>query len=599
MPLSQSRSRLQTALGLVLLLWLASLPVKLIAAYNMVWDIDIVPVVAQGSAWFSDGVFPAYGTLSSVAAYNLPGLVWLHLPAQLLTHDPYWIMLLTLLAFNLVSTVYVFLLGRLVANTRVGLIAALLFTFSAISVSGSYTAWAQLLLPGFFAMTAYHLLRWCLRESGRDLALAGILATFAFMTHFSAVLLYGALLAVALIARPRWHLVWLAAGAGVCVLLLAPYGVFQLERNFVDLRAFFSQESTLSAETLERYAYLQSGNPQAPDTTANPSAQAAPVSPDAAASSTENATPSFTARLLRFAASVPAQFIQASTIGYNVTPRALQKSAPVAAFSLQLIMLGLYAGFILGCALAAWRVWRAKTVRGQPSLWLLAFLLALTSGLIVTGTAPWENATYYSGLIGLQWVFTAYALSTLPQPSPNSGSELQVTKGGTFPLHTWETERGLTIHKAVGWLLVGMLVSYALLHSAERIERIRQHNDAAYSNLNVWLYRHIDDATAWIAQDWREAHDTATLSISYDFWPEMAHIWWVVPWHEVDAGYRMGMSYDYLLRHLHGLHNRNQNPVGLADDADYLVTYNTHDLSAYDAEAVRRSGAIVVVKLSD
>ncbi len=239
--------------SLLLLIFCLSLPVKLIAAQNMVWDIDIVPVVARGQAWLEGGAFPVYGTLSSVAAYNMPFLVWLHLPALIITDDVQIAMLMTLLVFNAIGTLYCYLAGAALFQPRTGIIAAALFTFSEISVSSSYIAWAQLLLPVFFIAVFYHVWQWRIRAQGRHLALAGIFATAAFMTHFAAIMLFPAMLIVALVSRARWQWRSLLVGAGVCLLLLAPYVRFQVERDFVDLRAFLTRTSPIPAEVLAEY----------------------------------------------------------------------------------------------------------------------------------------------------------------------------------------------------------------------------------------------------------------------------------------------------------------------------------------------------------
>ena len=59
----------------------------------------------------------------------------------------------------------------------------------------------------------------------------------------------------------------------------------------------------------------------------------------------------------------------------------------------------------------------------------------------------------------------------------------------------------------------------------------------------------------------------------------------------------MGMAYDFLLESRHGLRNRNDDPLGLAADADYVVTSQPgsvrYDTTAYHAE---RFAAVVVLK---
>jgi len=71
----------------------------------------------------------------------------------------------------------------------------------------------------------------------------------------------------------------------------------------------------------------------------------------------------------------------------------------------------------------------------------------------------------------------------------------------------------------------------------------------------------------------------------------------VIAWNSVDQGYRMGMSYDFLLAYQHGLTNRNQDALGLAEDADYVVVY-LPGLVRYDSNRyeMHSFGAIVVLK---
>ncbi|MEO1163280.1 MAG: glycosyltransferase family 39 protein, partial [Chloroflexota bacterium] len=194
-------------------IWLVialSAPAKLIAAINMPWDIDIVPVVERNVQY----TLTPIGTLSSVAAYNLPMLEWMHLPAQWLTGNVWWTIVLTLMVFNALGTLAVYALSiDLFDDKRAALVSAVFFTLSEVGVSSTYTAWAQLLLPTYFVLVTLCLWWWYQREQGIWLALAGILATAAFMTHFSALLLYPAMLVFALLVRAKWQWGWLIAGA--------------------------------------------------------------------------------------------------------------------------------------------------------------------------------------------------------------------------------------------------------------------------------------------------------------------------------------------------------------------------------------------------
>ena len=147
------------------LLIAASIGVKLVAAQLLVWEADYVPLLSRGTAWLDGGAFPAVGTLSSVAAFNLPFLVWLQLPALLLTRHVPTVLIGTQLAFNLLATLAVYRLGSDLIDERAGMIAALLFTYSQVGISSAYTAWAQLLLPGFCVFFVYCLYRWKSRRT--------------------------------------------------------------------------------------------------------------------------------------------------------------------------------------------------------------------------------------------------------------------------------------------------------------------------------------------------------------------------------------------------------------------------------------------------
>ena len=136
-----------------------------------------------------------------------------------------------------------------------------------------------------------------------------------------------------------------------------------------------------------------------------------------------------------------------------------------------------------------------------------------------------------------------------------------------------------------------MLIS---LNGLDRVVRVANHDTSVYSPFNIALYSSINSATRWIADDWDGGE---ALTVSYDVMPEMAGQWWVAAWHSVDESYRMGMAYDYLLEAYYGLHNQNTNPVGLADDPDYIVTFTSaiHDYD--DADYTQEIfGAIVVLK---
>lgn len=573
---------------LLALILLASIPVKLLAAQNMVWDIDIVPVVTLGLDFFAGGAFPVYGTLSSVAAYNMPMLVWLQMPAMLLTHDPWQIMLLTQLAINLVGSIYVYRLGAGLAGPRLGLLAALLFTFSETGISGAYTAWAQLLLPSLFAIVGFYLWRWTSQNSARGLALSGIVAVVAFMTHFGAVLLLPAMFILGLLTRARWHLRALLFGTLLCAALFAPYLTFQAGRDFVDLRAFFSRELRIPPEQMAPFLALRDeGAPAQPvpsqpinaGSTANTEAQA---ETEADVPAPASAAPNRVERALAFVLGVPGEVLAGLNLAFSYAPRGLSDSPfYLAAQLLQgLILLGFWLGAGL-CLWLTWRRWRkgaslALALRQGPEgplLGLLGMLIVIILGFIATRSGPSAQPSYYAGLISWQMLIAAYGLIQ-----------------GLAWLRLPERRGNL--------LLAGLGLCVMLMATGDRIGRLQQHDDSLFSRYNVWLYRHVADASAFIAQDWQQAGDPA---ISYDIMPQLGNLWWVPAWNLVDDSYRMGAPFDALLRTQHGLENRNQDAIGLSPDADYVIVYPP-GLPRYEDSPyaeVGRFGAIVLLKRSE
>jgi hypothetical protein len=634
------------AWSLLLLIFCLSLPVKLIAAHNMVWDMDIVPVVAHGQAWLAGGAFPVYGTLSSVAAYNMPFLVWLHLPALIITDDARLAMLMTLLVFNAVGTLYCYLAGAALFQPRAGIIAAALFTFSETSVSSSYTAWAQLLLPVFFIVVFYHLWQWRIQAQGRHLAVAGIVATAAFMTHFAAIMLFPAMLLFALVSRARWQWRSFLLGVGGCLLLLAPYLFFQIDRDFVDLRAFLTRKSPIPAAVLAQYEQTigQQLAVVAPETASThsviPPENMPPPLPE-----TASASPTLPERVLTFGLSLPRQYWDALRMfSISETPALNQTFPAISSFTtaVSFLMLGVFLG-VSGWAIlhfgrdvarlpkvtpviirTAYRSQRSrqrspahvtrsndaqtqqatlnerliiKTPAGRLVL-LVIFMLTFITGLIVTRAAPSEQGSYYTGLFSLQWLVVAYGLAWLshltfaaeadnPLAAPVLPSE-QRRHGRT---HQQPSGKNSTV---VILIVLLVLTLYLWCLGADRVLRITQHHDMVYSRYNVWLYRHIEAVTDYIADDWQNSDNPV---IQYDIVPEMANLWWVLPWHNVDTLYRMGVSYDYLLLTKHGIINNNQNADGMAENPDYIIVY-TPGLPRYTTKdyEIKQFGAIFVLE---
>lgn len=561
----------------LLLIFLISIPIKLAAAQEMPFDIDYVPVLARGYDWLQGGPFPAYGTLSSVAAYNMPMLAWLHLPALALTQDGYLTILLTMLSFNLISIATLYRLGTSMFDVRVGLIAATLFAFSASGISSAYIAWAQQLLPGFFALVLLCLWEWHAQQRGIFLALAGILATAAFMTHFSAVLLFPAMLVFALLTRARWQWRWLIIGAIGSLLLLAPYLHFQVERDFADLRAFLNETPLVGEAIMAEYAYLKPGAGPLPfenGETLTPPENAEEeiiVSPQA------STTAPRWQRALDLALRTPGQIIERTNMGFTHGTTQLAERAPslaLVASGVQMLWQALFWIVGVGALSQTLRTWWQQGRKMGVLLSLLThtdtgriILLLVFNYTVVLGfvlTRNMDQPTYFMGLQMIQWLLVAYGLYWLVQ------------------------------FKWLRWSVLVLLIAHISFNMSERALRLITYDDTVHSNFNVSIYRHISGVSDAIAADW-DSPDRVT--IQYDIVPEMRTLWWIAPWSHTDPNYRYGWNFDFLLELEHGISNTNLHPLGQADNPDYIVVYepglSRWDLTEYDLMQV---GTIYILK---
>jgi 4-amino-4-deoxy-L-arabinose transferase-like glycosyltransferase len=581
-------------LGLLLL----SVLVKLAAAQNMPWDIDYVPVIERGWRFLQgDMPFPAYGTLSSVAAYNMPFLVWLHLPALALTNDVFLTILITMMSFHLVGSLAVYRLGEAMFGARAGFLAGVLFTWSSTGISGAYTAWAQHLLPGFFVLVLLCLWEWQQQGRGIFLAAAGVLSVAAFMTHFAAVLLFPAMLVFALLTRARWQWGWLAVGTVVSLLLLSPYVVFQVNQDFADIRAFLSQENRVPDDILDGYeAYNRTGErPVRPSQTdpsevtpsaeTNTSVTSATSSSPQTVPSAPSAPGSTVTRIVNAALDVPGDMLSIFNLYFIASAQHLTQVLPVAGTLLIALIYGLHGLFWVALLMALWQAGRAwwqgdrtftslsqtltETAPGRVLL-VFGFCGVIAAGIILTRNV--HERTYYLGFASVQWLPVAYALHQLA---------------------TWLSEWRIR-ERVLNISLVVLMLLYAGLNGGQRLVRLHLHDDSVYSRYNIALYRHVDNTVDYIASDW---DGDKTLSVRYDIFPEMQNFWWVAAWHEIDPFYRIGMNFDFLLEMQHGLHNTSTDRLGETNDADYTVVYQPgltrYDLSAYE---VARFGAIYVLK---
>jgi hypothetical protein len=531
-----------------------------------VFDFDIVPVVSLGWRWLHGaGDFPVFGTLSSVGAYNLPGLPWLHLPFLWLSDDPHLAIILTLTTFNLLGICAIWRLGSRLFAPHVGFASAVLFAFCDTSLAGSTIAWAQLLLPTFFVGVLWCLYEWRWTGKGVWLAGSGIIATFAFMVHFSAILLFPLMLLFALIMRPTWRWRGFLAGSAVCVALLAPYLAFQVSRDFNDIRAFIGRTPQVS---------VPSDITPMPTIGTTPTLETAP--PPIAITQTETvlAPRNLLQRVIDFVTRIPTEvvyfFSQLLLFANRLTPQ-----TPLYTLNLALYSVVLFS-FTLGVTTAFMRVWQTRRLvwrwrvfsdsyEGQL-LVLLGLMLVAIGMMMVLRVSPIQQPTY---MVGFQsWVLL---------------------------ISVW------SLTKAIGFIqtsvmnlpektsLLAFVVVYAFVCVLTRDLRYRA-NDRLFPQ--VWYYDTVHEVVNWIAEDWQDAQ---APTIAYDILREQPDMKWVLAWHSVSTDYRMGMSFDFLLYAYHGINNANQNADGLADQPDYIVVYDD-GLARYDtAQYTQHSIGRVVI----
>ena len=584
-----ARSTKTFSIGFLLIL-LISAAVKIYASQMLAWEADYVPIVARGQAWLDGGAFPVLGTLSSVAAFNMPFLVWMQIPALLFTRDVRFVLVCTQLVFNLLGTWVVFRLGSKIFNRQAGLAAAVLFTFSEVGISSAYTAWAQLLMPGFYVTVAYLLFLWKSENRAWQVALTWILATAAFMTHFSSVFLFAVIVIISFVMRLPLNRRGLLAGIVGSVIMLAPYLVYEAGVDFVDLKAFFTRRTTINADVLAEYAHLK---PEAQARRANEAEAQTSTEAEEAGSTNAPLSRSPSSRLERGIAwvlSIPLQLFESLRLVFSTDLLQLRLHHPALHGIAGVLRVLLEAGFWFGIVHAGYRCyssWRGRYLelradqRGIRHGWrlaqdslvdsaagrnlvLLVIVLAVVAGLILVGAGPEAQASYYTGLVSLQFLICGYGITCIADK------------------------------RRLGILVAVLVLLFASLGAFDRYVRVSNHDSTVHSPLNLALYDHVNGAASWIASDWP---NLGSITVSYDMMPEMAYHWWVVAWHTVDDSYRVGMAFDYLLESYFGLENSNRNPLGIADSPDYIVT-SAPGLERYDRERyqLRQFGALYVLK---
>ena len=248
--LREDRSHLPLFIGISLMsfgIWWCFSPIS----YN--WGADMVAVIKVAEQFSKNGIFPVKGILSSVAAYNMPGLVWLVLPASLIFSDPSAIAMATAIPLNILAAFILFKLAARSMHRNLAFACMIIYCLSPLTFQASRSLWAQHYLGPFYIFIAYFLTKWAIDRKALYGPAAIIFIVYATMIHFSAVVLLGVWGVVWLLWRPPMRFSGLLLALFISTILLSPYLCFQMERGFQDLKAFVVGKSLLDHQltTLE------------------------------------------------------------------------------------------------------------------------------------------------------------------------------------------------------------------------------------------------------------------------------------------------------------------------------------------------------------
>ena len=212
-------------------------------SYN--WGADMVAVIKVAEQFSKNGIFPIKGILSSIAAYNMPGLVWLLLPASLVFCDPSHIAMATGIPLNILAAFILFKLASRSMHRNLAFACMIIYCLSPWTFQSSRSLWAQHYLGAFYIFIAYFLVKWAIDRKALYGQAALIFIVYATMIHFSAVILMSAWGFVWLLWNPPMRFSRLFPALFICTILLSPYLHFEMERGFRDLKAFIVGKSLL------------------------------------------------------------------------------------------------------------------------------------------------------------------------------------------------------------------------------------------------------------------------------------------------------------------------------------------------------------------
>jgi len=519
-------------------LWIALIFIGILWALNPIsysWSADMVAVIRTVEQFPKHGILPVKGILSSVAAYNMPGLVWLLLPASLIFSDPRWIAMATAIPLNLVSAFVLYRLASRMMHEKLALACVITYCLSPLTIEFSRSLWAQHYLGAFYIIIAYSLAEWAIERKICYGATAIIFIVYAAMIHFSSLVLLGAWVVVWLLWRPPMKFSRMLVALLVCAILLTPYLYFQLGRNFQDLKAFVFGGNQVNGHTTV-------------------SDQSAENSNDAL---------SVTIKSLEISIARTPKGLSELLVA-NFFPIYWKSNVVLIFYNLYRCLLGIM--FLGGIAVLF--ISSIRTI--IPYFRLLLYDIAAVR---FTGFVPFFDKKNQFYLIMLTIIIVPLLAIALMGHGQRKSFVLpflpfQLIVGFLFlqfvqtTLTSKEKLRRITsISSAVllGLILSSGLCAYILYGTIDRL----------YSPLDeeIFLQKRI---SSFIVDDMK-SNGLQRISISYDFLKERQDWKFIPAFHSIDPMYHLGMEFNYFLEKSSGVYLPQPTAAGLQPNARYVI----------------------------
>src|SRR5947209_10372296 len=240
-----ARYKLQAMIPSWLLAW-EIYPIILIASFLRLYRLDTTAFSGDQSMLFRmaydavhHGLIPATSNGSSISTMHPPLTIYLLMLPALFSANPLWAAVMTAI-FNVIAILLTYLFTRRYFGRLAATIAAMLYATAQTTIIFSRFIWQPTLLAPFTAIFVFALF-WGVVERRKGwlfpaLVLLGVMYQLHELTILLVVLLPVALLLAPRTIRPRD----LALALVFLLVLFAPYLVWEVNMNFVDLHTALS-----------------------------------------------------------------------------------------------------------------------------------------------------------------------------------------------------------------------------------------------------------------------------------------------------------------------------------------------------------------------